>query len=59
MRVFKLTMDGNSCIDKTTDALIEEIRLFSTEAEIGESITFAIEEMTEKDYATMPEFTGW
>jgi hypothetical protein len=56
MKVFNVSPGKgcNSCLEKE----IENVVVWLEEAEIGETITIEIKEMSERRYDRMPEFMG-
>jgi isochorismate hydrolase len=60
MRVYKISMAKGTCpfTEKTVSDAIAGIQSTVEEAEIGTEVTINVIEMTEKEYAELPEWTG-
>jgi len=57
-RYTKVTRNEACCIFDE-DGLLGEIEIFLEAEEPGDKITLEIVSMTEDEYASLPEFTGW
>lgn len=59
-KVYKIKFREQWCIiEGDLDVVLDEVRVFSEEASVGETIEISVEEMTEKELLELPEFMGW
>jgi hypothetical protein len=58
MKVFRLTVNGKSCVMEDCTDLLDDISLILNEGET-QPITIQIVEMTEEEFEALEEFDGF
>lgn len=63
MKMLTIRMNGNGYSIPAPDAvvspLVDDIEMFLTQCEVGETLELEIVEMTQEEYDALPEFDGF
>lgn len=57
MKVYKLTVNGTSCLYETVDLLFDDARVFMTD--YNGDLEISSEEMSREMFEEIGEFQGW
>jgi len=64
MKIVRLGIDSSGCwmafdVGREVDALLDHIKELIPEIATGDGLTMYVDEISEEEFAKMPEFEGW